>query len=309
MPLELTQISASQIEGLSREKTVFFFPVGPMEDHGPHLPLGMDLEEAYRMSHVAAQHLEEEMPGWVGVLMPRAPLGIDSNTTRLAITIRPHVLRDWLVDSCRSLMRAGFCHFVCFSGHLGPRQLTAIEEAGKMIGRSGRLKRLLTPLGVLGKAPTLISASSGLVSYREVLHSPLWPDPKEHGGARDSSIALAIADSLVDPNYKHLPEQHPDDFRWMRSFKRMNKSLGSYWGNPAEASAAQGEKEILESLEKIFPKMKAVWEGSNPRFFFRTWYSILPPNRSFFRAWILFFLILLFWAGWIFLHSLSYEFS
>src|SRR5690348_4340479 len=102
MPTEFTKITAVQLRSLSKEKSVFFFPVGPLEDHGPHLPLGMDLEEAYRLCFLAAQHLEEEMPGWVGIVMPRAALGIDSNTTSLALTVRPHVLRDWLVDSCRS---------------------------------------------------------------------------------------------------------------------------------------------------------------------------------------------------------------
>src|SRR5262245_6260381 len=124
MPIEFAKSSATRLEALSRASTVFFFPVGPMEDHGPHLPLGLDVAEAGQMCRMAAERLEREMPGWTGVLMPAAPLGIDSNTRRLAWTVRAHVLRDWLVDSCLSLGRAGFVHFVCFSGNLGPKQLT-----------------------------------------------------------------------------------------------------------------------------------------------------------------------------------------
>ena len=139
--------------------------------------------------------------------MPCAPLGIDSNTTRVAVTVRGHVLRDWLVDGCRSLIRAGFLHFVCFSGNLGPKQLTAIEEAGKSIRRSGRWGRWA---GVMARrnsvSPTLISASSALTSWKDVLASPFGPDPEEHGGRRDTSIALAISKDLVDPSYACLPK-------------------------------------------------------------------------------------------------------
>src|SRR4051794_35831940 len=111
MPIVMIKVSSPQLEGLPRDKTVFFFPVGPLEDHGPHLPVGIDLVESAQLCLLAAQRLEAQMPGWVGVIMPRAALGVDSNTTRIAITVRPHVLRDWLVDSCRSLIRVGFCHF------------------------------------------------------------------------------------------------------------------------------------------------------------------------------------------------------
>src|SRR4051812_27649026 len=123
----------TELDALPKSQTVFFFGVGPLEDHGPHLRMGLDVAEAEWLCRSAAERLEKEKPGWVGVLMPSVPLGIDSDTTELAITVRPHVLRDWLVDACRSLRRAGFSHFVCFSGHLGPRQLTAIEEAGKIL--------------------------------------------------------------------------------------------------------------------------------------------------------------------------------
>ena len=55
MPIELTKITASQVQLLPREKTVFFFPVGPLEDHGPHLPLGLDMEEASRLCFLASR--------------------------------------------------------------------------------------------------------------------------------------------------------------------------------------------------------------------------------------------------------------
>jgi creatinine amidohydrolase len=308
MPIEFKRISSAKLNSLAKEKTVFFFPVGPLEDHGPHLPLGMDLAEAYRFCFLAAQHLEEEMPGWIGVVMPEAPLGIDSNTTQLAMTVRPHVLRDWLVDACRSLMRIGFVHFVCFSGHLGPKQLTAIEEAGKII----RNRYLWRPFGrhsifLFGQRPTLISASSALVDFRAVMKSPFWSDPIEHGGRRDTSVALAIIPDSVEPSYSVLPKLEQIPSRWSRNLNRRLHRTSSYWGDPQFASAEQGEDELLRVLEDVFPKLRAVWEGGSPNTHFRSWYSVLPSNKSFYKAWLLVVFIVLVLAAWATLYSFQVD--
>jgi creatinine amidohydrolase/Fe(II)-dependent formamide hydrolase-like protein len=303
MPLELARITSQKLGELSRDKTVFFFPVGPMEDHGPHLPLGLDPLEAQTLCIMAAEKLERDLPGWVGVLMPTVPLGVNSDTTRIAITVRGHVLRDWLVDACRSLERVGFAHFVCFSGHLGPHQLTAIEDAGKLVRWRGPLTAILRLLkSGSGPRPSLISASSAMVSGKEVLRSPLWPDALEHGSRRDTSVGLAL--DLVPPaevetlaSRQTVPRVEP---LLARLLARMGRRIDGYWGTtaPAQANRALGEATLRGSLDEIFPKLRAVWEGANPNMLFRSWYSILPPNQSFFRAWLfaaIVFILLLFW--------------
>src|SRR3954469_22471072 len=108
MPLALSDLTRTKLDELPKASTVFFFAVGPLEDHGPHLPLGLDLSEASWLCKAAAERLESEKAGWGGVLMPPFAAGIDSNTRELALTVRSHVLRDWLVDTCRGLKKAGF---------------------------------------------------------------------------------------------------------------------------------------------------------------------------------------------------------
>jgi creatinine amidohydrolase/Fe(II)-dependent formamide hydrolase-like protein len=306
MSLELIKLTSVQLDALPREKTVFFYPVGPVEDHGPQLPMGLDLEEADRLCHLSAQHLEMELPGWVGIVMPRAPLGIDSNTTRIAVTVRAHVLRDWLVDSCESLIRLGFYHFACFTGQLGPRQLTAIEEAGWLIAQK---KGSVFARGLLksGPRPTLISVNSGLLSPSEWLRSPIWSDPIEHGGERDVSVALAIFPKNIDPTIIQLPAIDRESSFIKRTWNRSRGKMCSYWGNPALATAERGSRYLLETVDQAFPKMRAVWEGSRPQFIFKSWYSLVPFNKSFFKSWILIFLFGFLILGWYLMGSLKFD--
>jgi creatinine amidohydrolase len=300
MPTEFAKINSDQLRGLPRDRTVFFFPVGPLENHGPHLPLGLDLAESTRIAMLTAEKMEREMQGWTGVLMPSAPLGIDSNSREAAITVRPYILRDWLVDSCRSLTRIGFQNYVCFSGNLGPKQLTAIEEAGRIVSGSGFWGLIFRAFSFgFKKRVVLVSASSALVNFKEVKRSPLEPRPLEHGGERDTSVALAIAKQLVSPTYSALPSSKTQPSRGVSRLFASDSARAIYWGNPSSATAANGEKILTETVEDLFPKLRAVWEGANPQAIFRSWYSVFPPNRSFYRAWLLAMMLVALICAWL----------
>jgi creatinine amidohydrolase len=297
MPIELQNLSSSELQSLPAAKTVFFFPVAALEDHGPHLPMGLDLEKARALCRLAAEKLEAEMPEWTGVLMPSAPLGVETDATRIALTVRSYVLRDWLVDACKSLKRIGFKHYVCFSGQLGPRQLTAIEDAAKLISRRPLYSLLSRTPPKESAYVTLVSACSALVTVQEVRLSPFWPDAVEHGGKKDTSIALALRPEAVDPTYTGLVEVARPTLKWNRLWLRLRRKTPSYWGNPAQATAENGRQILVGQINEIFPKLRAVWEGANPDFLFRSWYSILPPNKSFAKGWLMgLSVVVLIWA-------------
>jgi hypothetical protein len=39
----------------------------------------------------------------------------------------------------------------------------------------------------------------------------------------------------------------------------------------------------------------------NPETLFRSWYSVLPPNRSFFKSWVFAMAVLFLMLGWVYI--------
>jgi len=299
MSERLESLTAKALEALPRGQTAFLFSVGALEDHGPHLPLGLDLFEARAIAEETALRIERDLPGWTAVLMPALPLGVDSNTTRIAFTTRGYALRDCLVDQCGTLARLGFEHFICLSGSLGPKQLTAIEEAGKLVRRRygrGLIRRKVERR----QGAQLMSASSALINLDTALASPAWPDLIEHGGPRDTSVALAVSPGQVDEIFKALPEQRRTDGFTARAWSRFRRQTQGYWGaRPGDATAEKGRQEIARVLEAIFPKIRATLEGADANRLFRSWYSLFPFNGSYFKAWLLALGLCLLIALWV----------
>ncbi len=291
MSLEFATATRDALASLDPERTIFIFPVAPLEAHGPHLPLGLDLLEARELSLRLAKRLEASA-GVRAVLMPAAPLGIESNTAELRVTVRAHVLRDWLVDACRALHRSrGFRYFVCVSGHLGPKQLTAIEEAGKLLRR-----RRFKDWGNRVR-PALMSASSALTDFEQFRRAPLWLDPDEHGGSRDTSVAMALGQG--DDLGRGLPKSPREEGSLRRYLDYLGGKHPTYWGDPASATAATGDRLLEAEVDKMVPKIQAVLGGANPVNTFKSWYSVLPIHKSFFKAWLLGLAIALIFVLWV----------
>ena len=60
--IEFSHLNWKQIEELPRESTIFFLPISPMEEHGPHLPVGTDFLTARDTAKDAIIALEALAP-------------------------------------------------------------------------------------------------------------------------------------------------------------------------------------------------------------------------------------------------------
>ncbi|MFZ3578024.1 creatininase family protein [Virgibacillus sp. DJP39] len=108
---------------------IAILPIGAVEAHGPHLPLGTDNLLAERLSEKLADRVN-------GLLLPTLPYGQVWSLRNFpgSITISNESLIRFIVDIGESLFKQGFRTFAMVNGHLGNG--TALKEAARVLYES-----------------------------------------------------------------------------------------------------------------------------------------------------------------------------
>jgi creatinine amidohydrolase/Fe(II)-dependent formamide hydrolase-like protein len=284
MIAQFVHLKESEWKALLPELTLVIFPVGGLEQHGPHLPLGTKLIQSREWMGRLLQKLESNFPTWNFIVMPELPFTVDNYTTSAAISVRAHVVRDALVDQCLSLNKMGFKKFAAFSTHMTPRQLAAIEDASVIVSKKTK--------------GFLISLSSGLIDKTTVLKSPAIALPEEHAGAFDTGLMLASAPNLVGAERTGLSTVPAPRATMIRYLDYWRGKLDGYWGSPAEADPARSKAKLETDLDRLMDRIKPVLEKSKGQGVFFSGYRWYPINGSFFKGYLLaaiFFVIMFVW--------------
>ncbi len=105
---------------------IAILPVGAVEAHGPHLPLGTDNLLAERLSTELAKRVN-------GFVLPTLPYGQVWSLRNFpgSINISNQSLINFIVDIGNSLYKQGFKTFAMVNGHLGNG--TALKEAARVL--------------------------------------------------------------------------------------------------------------------------------------------------------------------------------
>jgi len=244
MVRNLAEMTWLEVQQLNLNETLVFLPVSPLEQHGPHLPIGMDLFGAEFLTRKMAELFQSLHPTWEVLVVPGLPIGSNAFDYPGSLFTRQRVIRDLLVDYGACLARHGLLHQVMISVHGGTGHIVAMEEAADILARRFKC-RIIAPFGALaskyfhGGYDEQLGALSG---------TPLTPEERKqlrsdwHAGWWETSLMLAACPHLVRPEYRELQEVRVDDFRKVNDqlVKSLNEGLG-YLGAPAKASAEFGE--------------------------------------------------------------------
>lgn len=123
---KLENISFSDVDGLNREKTIVVLPCGSMEQHGPHLPNGMDTQLANWVTEKAMKNVEKEVDCLYITPIPigQSPEHMDFPGT---ITFTAETYIRMLKEIASSVARHGFKKMYIINGHGG--NIAAISSA------------------------------------------------------------------------------------------------------------------------------------------------------------------------------------
>ena len=253
----LEEMSSPALDALPRERTVIILTVSPLEEHGPHLPVGVDAFTARHFAEGLAERLVGSRPGWTVVLAPTLHLGTFTFDTVGTVRVRQRVVRDVVVDYGDSLARAGFRYILVANGHGGPGHLVALEEAAAIVSR----RRGVTMASLSGHLAWEFLRGRYLGKIEAALGRTLSPEERRafaedsHGGWWETSVMLLLKPQLVAEAYRQLPPAcYSPSRRLLPNYPLRNGGEG-YVGHPALADAAfaRAGAEVLlaEAMELV----------------------------------------------------------
>ncbi|MHB8654018.1 MAG: creatininase family protein [Terriglobia bacterium] len=264
----LAELSYTTLHELDRERTVVIFTVSPLEEHGPHLPVGTDLFEAEFLAEEIANRIIEKKPDWTVLIGPPIPIGASAFDHAGTLLVRARTVRNVTLDYGAALARHGFRYILVTNTHAGPRHVVALEEAAAVVSRRFGVRMLSLSGPILwkilrGKFTDQLEPLLGRALTRAE-RTALRGDA--HGGLWETSLVLRIRPELVDPSFIRLPQVRfllVDALRKNYPLRLGNKM--GYIGAPAAATAEFGEGARRLLVDVAWEVARPVFESEDGR--------------------------------------------
>ena len=125
----LAEMTWTEVRDLDRERCVAILPIGAIEAHGPHLPLGTDGVIAEAMARAGSEALAER--GVASLVLPTFVYTHAGYAAAFPGTVSPDpsTVTAALVEVARSLNDHGFAALAIANVHLDPDHLDSLSAA------------------------------------------------------------------------------------------------------------------------------------------------------------------------------------
>lgn len=264
--LNLEELSHVAVEKLDRNTTLLLLSVSPLEEHGPHLPLGVDIFNAEYFAQELARRWVEARPQWTVVLLPPLVAGSYAFDAPGTVSVRASVIRDLVYDYGASLARHGFRYFFLSNGHGGPTHLVALEEACRAVERRYGMKMVSLSSSMI---PAFFNGAY-LERIEQYLGRPLTAAEREmmrrdsHGGFWETSVMLKLRPELVGKDYAGLEPFAPPWLARLRKNYATRGGRAGYVGYPAAASREFAEASLAALMDVAYEKMARALDSHRP---------------------------------------------
>ena len=255
----LAKMTFPDVERAARSGiALVILPVGVVEEHGAHLPLGVDSFAAEIYAASAAPHLEA---GGYGILI--APT-IHYGVARAAIdfpgtlSLEPDTLRSMIVEIGRSLARHRLNRLVILNGHRDLHHMKALDDAKNILVEEKSAQVLCVGFA----SDPAVTAACYRQGVRQYYRSPR-PDREGHGGESETSVALNSFPELVN---REILQTLDANFDYdLDAFRNESKDYGTisggrgYFGWPQAATAETGKQLVAIRGRNIANVILKAW--------------------------------------------------
>ncbi len=225
---------------------IALLPVGSVEAHGPHLPLGTDTFISVAVADRAGLRLAAK--GMVCLRFPAIAYGVTDWAAMFAGTtsISAATTAAMVFEACRAIATMGFDRVVITNAHLEPAHIATLR---------GVAKRFADELGQPLVFPDKTRRHAAARLTEEFRSGSC------HAGQYEGSLVLAIHPELVDlPAARRLPAHvvplHERIAAGARDFVECGLP-DAYCGDPAAASRDEGERSLATLTDLVIEAVDA----------------------------------------------------
>jgi len=244
--LLMEELTWVEVDALDRERTVIILPIGMVEQHGPHLPVGSDSFGVRYEAERVAERVSAALDGWTVLSMP--PLnygqgGANDLGGRLShpgtYAMRQSTLRSVVADIGAELARNRFKWIFVMNGHGAPSHHVAVNDACDFVSETFHVS--MQSVSALLMADETLQAEAQKIAERYFTPDQLASFGVDvHAGVAETSAVLALRRDLVHPGYLRLPDQNGASVAELREHARAPGWQG-YLSSPAHANARYGQ--------------------------------------------------------------------
>lgn len=267
----MLEMNWCEVESKARDNALVLFPIGVVEEHGKHLPLGTDIYLAILQAKNMANYMSQN--NYACVIAPPYYWGINSVLTRCfpgSFTLKDNTLKLVITDILTNLEDAGFTKVLFVNAHGDPihRKVitTAIENFNnqhKLIAKWMTFSCDLLQEGFNGEENYIIELPDQLLYKMGNIEGELLDRFDVHAGAfetanmRDvypmlTNLALANEARATNLNYEQITQ-------WLKG-DSINRNIISegHVGNPsAHKQITTNMKEFHEAIAEYV--MRVNW--------------------------------------------------
>ncbi|MBC3889419.1 hypothetical protein GH810_13975 [Acetobacterium paludosum] len=249
MRLNILEINWPEVEQCNKEKTIAFIGLAPIEEHGRHLPLGVDVYETQYWMENSLSKLEVEFGDYTFLTMPVITFG-HANMKGIPgnIHLSQQLLYELVLATVNNIVEWGIEHIVIISGHADPKHTIAIEQACEKVNNENGIVAF-APMGAIFSGKVPIKAGNQDQDMKQKLKA--YPNDF-HAGWIETSNMLEIRKDLVKHDFMKQPDIIVNDKDMLNPEVVMTKTSGyGHLGYPKEASAMLGKTLNMAVIEKI----------------------------------------------------------
>lgn len=227
-------MTMTEFAGRRAEVATAILPVGSLEEHGPHLPLGLDAMHALAL----AQETAKLRPCFVA---PPLYYGLCRSSAQHpgTVGISGNTLRALIYDIGLGLWRQGV-HCLCLlTGHAGGTHQSSLIEAGEAL------------LEATGLEVASVCVLDLLAGAKDFLECP----GDSHAGEVETSLALHLWPEMVKGT---APEAYPTFPRFLLVRDKLAHWPSGVWGDPGKASAEKGQRILASEAQALAKVLEAL---------------------------------------------------